>query len=109
MRKIIRRNIIFSKHFLRCLLWGYVDIKTMENYQPRMLDRRIRDLNDDYEDDDECGYDEPAIGEKDELLDLGVNKPVSLLVAQRNHVSDANGVRKRKEDAFLEECLKVQR
>jgi hypothetical protein len=36
IREIVRRKIILSMYFLRCMLWGCVDIKTMENYQPRI-------------------------------------------------------------------------
>ena len=107
MREIIRRNIVFSKHFLRCLLWGYVNIVTMENYQPRVWNRKIKELNDEYEGEDECGADDqPASSEQDELLDLGIKKPVSILVSREDHVQIESRERRSKEDAFLEECMK---
>lgn len=103
MREIIRRQIIFSKHFLRCLLWGYVNIVTMKNYQPRDWDRRIKDLDEEYDDDDECGgLEEPANGVRDELLDLGIKKPVSMLVAPRTNRTARNSP----EETFLEACMK---
>jgi hypothetical protein len=70
------------------------------------MDRRIRDISDDYEDDDECGYDEPAIDEKDDLLDMGIKKPISLLAAQRDHVGEQSRERMRKQAVFLEECMR---
>lgn len=59
----------------------------MENYEPRMWDRRIKELDEDCRDDDECGgHDEQATDVKDGLLDLGVKQPISILVARRDHV-----------------------
>jgi hypothetical protein len=104
MREIIRRKIIFSKHFLRCLLWGYVDIVTMENYPPRTWDRKIEGLNEDYEYDDECGGYGTADDGKDDLLDLGIAKPISMLVKQNYRATD-QGIQKR-DDTFLEQCMK---
>ena len=107
MREIVRRKIMFSKHFLRCLLWGYVDIATMENYPPRRWDRRIKELDEEYEDGvDGCGDGgEPADGFKDDLLDIGVKKPISMLVATKDHVRAERMERKRKEDTFLQHCM----
>jgi hypothetical protein len=106
MREIIRRKMIFSKHFLRCSLWGYVNIATLQNYPPRRWDRKIKELEEEYGDDDECG--EPANGGKHDLLDLGVNKLISMLVAPRDQDQE-KCQSQAKQDAFLEECVKWYR
>lgn len=106
MREIVRRKMVFSKHFIRCLMWGYVNVMTLKDYPPRTWDRRIKGLDDDYEDDDECGgYGELRASVADDLLDLAVKKPVSMLVAR----GDQNGAWKGQaggKEAFLEECMK---
>lgn len=102
MREIIRRKIAFSKHFLRCLLWGYADIVTLENYPPRTWDRRIKALVDEYEADDECGGC-VATGDDDDLLDLAVVKPISMLVRQSGTATEES---RTKQDLFLEECMR---
>ncbi|KAF7511356.1 hypothetical protein GJ744_004921 [Endocarpon pusillum] len=100
MREIVRRKMVFSKHFIRCLLWGYVNVLTMKDYPSRVWDRKILNLDDEYQDDDECGgYCDLRGSVTNELLDLAAKKPVSMLVTQR----DQSGVRK---EAFLEECMK---
>ena len=80
-REIIQRRMLFSKHFLRCLLWGYIDAETLENYPPRQWSRRKDSLTDEYYDEDECGgpraFDD---GSGDDLLDLGFKKPLSRIV-----------------------------
>jgi hypothetical protein len=103
MREIIRRGILFSKHFLRCMLWGYIDIVTMEDYPPRPWSRRIQELAGEYEDEDECGGVDVAAG-GDDLLDLGIKKSVSMLVKQGKGVRNEN-TRQMKEDTFLRECM----
>ena len=105
MREIVRRKMIFSKHFIRCLLWGYVNILTMKDYPSRIWDRRVMDMDDEYQNDDECGgYCERHGSVTNELLDLAAKKPVSMLVTKR----DQSGVRKceARQEAFLEECMK---
>lgn len=105
MREMILRNMVFSKHFLRCLLWGYVDIVTMKDYEPRLWDRRIKELDEEYEDDDE--YKKPCTGGGgDDPLDIGVRKPISMLVRPRRQVRGGIAEKTRRQDAFLEECMK---
>lgn len=100
MREIIRRKMVFSKHYLRCLLWGYVNIVTLDNYPPRKWERVIEELAEDYEDDDECGDDVGNAG-SDSLLDLGVKKPISVLVERQKIKSSPEHGR----EAFLEKCM----
>jgi hypothetical protein len=109
VREVVRRKMIFSKHFLRCFLWGYVDISTMKDYEPRVWERKIKDLDDEYDDEDgRAGYTRQAGGVKeDELLDLAVKKPISILVARTPHRQLGKiEARQRKEKAVLEECMK---
>ena len=63
-------------------------------------------MDDDYQDDDECGgYGELRGSVTDDLLDLTVQKPISMLVARRDQSEVWNGEARQKE-AFLEECMK---
>ena len=101
VREIIRRDMSFSGHYLKFLIWGYVDFETLKNFPPRRFDRRIEGLDDEYEEDDACGGLGVEAYEKDPLLDLGLEKEVSLLV-------DRSGRKKKaRQDEFLEACMKV--
>lgn len=108
IREIVRRKMIFSKHFIRCLLWGYVNTSTMKDYPSRIWDRKILNLDDEYQDNDECGsYCDLRSGVTNELLDLAAKKPVSMLVTQLE--GDQTGVQKheaRQKELFLGECMK---
>lgn len=106
MREIIKRQIGFSKHFLRCLLWGYVDVVSLENYPARTWTRKIKGLDDEYGEDDECdGWEARGDNDKDDLLDLCVNKPISILVEQGDTPLRGSEM-KRQADAFLDECMR---
>ena len=109
MREAVRRGMRFHKHFLRCLLYGYVRPDTLENYAPRELGRRDPGLEGEYEVDDEVGGEEiPAVdGERDQLLDLGERKEVSVLCVKVNKEVDHEvAERRKKEEWFLDRCMK---
>jgi hypothetical protein len=113
LREVVRRKLVFSKHFLRCFLWGYVDINTMRDYAPRVWERKITGLEDEYDEEEgRAGYTREKVGvlqhEEDELLDLAVRKPVSVLVARRPHrLVGRLDERKMAEERLLEECMKL--
>lgn len=65
MREAIRRGIRFQKHFLRCVLYGYVRPDTLESFAPREIGRRIESW-------DETEYEgwlrHRKVGELDDLM-----------------------------------------
>ena len=111
MREAIRRGMRFHKHFLRCLLYGYVRPDTMENYAPRDLTRKIPGLEEEYEvDDDVGGAWVPPRRLGDPILDLGERKEISLLCMKGEKDMDADDARKRRrEEEFLEKCMEWSR
>lgn len=109
MREIFRRRMVFSKHFLRCLLWGYVNVVTLDNYPPRSWDDGRDALAYEDDEDERAIYDLDAGGGsnggvRDDLLDLRLQKPISMLVQPRTS-KDHSAEKKRKEDAFLARCM----
>jgi hypothetical protein len=109
MREAVRRGMRFHRHFLRSLLYGYVRPDTLENYAPRELGRRDPGLADEYELDDEVGGEQIPLEEaaRDPLLDLGKRKEVSLLCVKVDRDVDAEAVlRKKREEEFLDRCMK---
>ena len=110
LREVVRRQLVFSKHFLRCFLWGYVDITTMQNYAPRVWERTITGLEDEYGDEEgRAGYTREKVGvPEDELLDLAVKKPVSVLVARRPHrLVGRTDERSEEQGKLLQECMRL--
>jgi hypothetical protein len=109
MREAVRRGIRFQKHYLRCLLYGYVRPDTLENYAPRELGRRDPGMGEEYGVDDEVGGEEvPGENQaRDPLLDLGERKEVSLLCVKADGEMDEEQIlRKKREEEFLDMCMK---
>ena len=79
-REVVRRRLRCTRHYLRCLLYGYVDPRTLEDFEPRKVSRRIGEWKgEEYEVDGEVGAVSKIEVEDggDELLDLGPKKVVS--------------------------------
>lgn len=109
MREVVRRGMRFQKHFLRCLLYGYVRPDTLEDYAPRELGRRDPGMRDEYGIDDEVGGEEVPAEEraKDPLLDLGERKEIGVLCVKVDREMDGEQMlRKKKEEEFLDLCMK---
>jgi hypothetical protein len=108
MREAVRRGMRLQKHFLRCLLYGYVRPDTLEDYAPRELGRRDPGMRGEYGIDDEVGGEEvPAEeGAKDPLLDLGERKEIGVLCVKVDREMDGEQMlRKKKEEEFLDLCM----
>jgi hypothetical protein len=82
-----------------------VDIVTLENYPSRKLDRKAEKLAEDYPDDDHDVNYPISGGEKDNMLDLGINKPISMLVTPRQTTEESRE-RERSKHALLEESMR---
>jgi hypothetical protein len=116
MREAIKRGLRFHKHFLRCLTYGYVRMDTLENYEPRKMNRRLEALKDEYEADDEIGGLTFAMekagledGLEGDVLDLGERKSVSLLCIDGGSQSLITPEDRRKtneQEQFLEACMR---
>lgn len=109
MREAVRRGMRFQKHFLRCLLYGYVRPDTLENYAPRELKRRDPGMGDEYGVDEEVGGEEVPgeEGARDLLLDLGERKEVSAFYVKVDRKVDGEQMmRKNREEEFLDMCMK---
>jgi len=87
MREAIRRGLRFTRHFLRCLLYGYIRPDTLDDYKPRTYTIRIA-----HWDESEYGLDDVIGGVSaldvqdqeegyDECLDLGQKRIGSVLTS----------------------------
>ena len=70
-RECIKRSIDTRPLIKQMLVWGYVDPVTLDNCEPRRWERKLEQLKDDYDGDEDLG---------DDLLDLRVRKQISKMV-----------------------------
>jgi len=108
MREAIRRGLRFTRHFFRCLLYGYVRPETLADYEPRKYGRRVEMLGDEYGVDDIIGgVSALGVGDHgyDELLDLGERREGSVFCITREEVSREEKVIRQKQEEFLNMCV----
>lgn len=115
MREAVKRGLRFHKHFLRCLTYGYVRMDTLEDYEPRKMNRRLEGLKDEYEADDDIGGLTFAMekagledGEGLDVLDLGERKSVSLLCidgGSQSLITPEDQQKMDEQEQFLEACM----
>lgn len=92
LREAIRRGLRFAGHYVRFMQYGYVHPRTLENFEPRDMSRRIEEYKD-----DEYAIDDVVAGVRtlrvedggDPYLDLGRPTEVSTMVIKREEVSQA--------------------
>lgn len=111
VREAVRRGLRFHRHFLRCLLYGYVRPDTLDDYEPRALTRRLPALerDGDYGVDDDVGP-APPLGSPDpgwdELLDLHGRRDVSRWCVRPDFGAGPDeAVRRRREEDWLDRCM----
>ena len=112
VREAVRRGLRFHRHFFRCMLYGYVEYGSLEDYRPREEGRRIRELEvaGEYQVDDEVGG-VVNLGEGmtgyDELLDLGGAKKTGMSVVASTGLKGVEREKREAEEKFLDECKRV--
>ncbi|RMZ84061.1 hypothetical protein DV737_g1274, partial [Chaetothyriales sp. CBS 132003] len=41
LRELVRRGLRCRGHYMKCLLYGYIDLRTLQNLEPRGISRRV--------------------------------------------------------------------
>ena len=118
MREAVKRGLRFHKHFLRCMLYGYVRMDTLQDYAPRKMNRRLESLKDEYEADDDIGgltwrMEKAGLEDRDgkdgEMLDLGERKSASLLCidgGSQSLITPEDRLKMEEQGQFLEACMR---
>ena len=130
LRECIKRQLNMSRWHLKMMLWGYVDMAKLRKHQfdpeetilaeeepmnfdcePRVWQRRITGLEDEYSDTEELGAPEiPSNPEdRDSLLDLGPVKRKSKMVLQPDRRALEADERENRaiDDMFLDRMMAV--
>lgn len=111
-REAIRRGINFSGHYLRCILYGYVDPDTLENCPPREYGRRIAEWKDeDYDILDSVGGLRALSVEDggDPLLDLGDTRRGSPYTIKKEPVSEQERAMRESREAFTQRMYELSK
>ncbi|ETN43965.1 uncharacterized protein HMPREF1541_10830 [Cyphellophora europaea CBS 101466] len=104
LREAIKRGLRFAGHYVKFMQYGYIHPKTLENFEPRGLTRRIEDYKEDEYtmDDAVAGVRALAVEEGgDPYLDLGRPGNASAKVMKREEISRAERDHREKEASFI--------
>lgn len=104
LREALKRGLRFSGHYVSFMTYGYVHPKTLENFEPRNMSRRIEEFKD-----DEYGLDDVVAGVRalrvedggDRFLDLGKPGRGSTAIIRKEEVSRAEQEYRSKERGFI--------